>query len=285
MSFSISDAYTKLQAIIENTSDDVLPRPDIIAAVTKTIITSLPQQGLGEAATAQHLLNELTPGFQGQKTGSNYYGFVTGGTLPIAEVADNIVTAFDQNSGVHLPDQSINTTVEDAALRMLIELLDLGNDWYGRTLTTGATASNVLGLACGREAIIKLRLKARAVEGGVGELGLLTACLKAGIQNIQILTTLGHSSLYKAASVVGIGRASVKELPASETEPWKMDLPALENELRRAGANGVANIVSISAGEINTGCFATTLSKMQKIRGLCDQYDAWLHVDGGMISF
>lgn len=281
MSFSVSSAYSKLQKIIENTSEDVLPSPDALLAATNSIVTILPKQGLGEEAIEAHILNDLTPGFQGQKTGANYYGFVTGGVLPIAELADNVVTAYDQNSGVHLPDQSINTTVEDAALRMLIELLDLGDVWDGRIFTTGATGSNVLGLACGREAIIASRLRTRGVEGGVGELGILGACSQAGVKTIQILTTLGHSSLYKAASVVGIGRSSAKDLPVSDEEPWKLDLVKLEEELK-ASFNDVASIVAISAGEINTGKFATEgLENMQKIRNLCDQYGAWLHVDGG----
>jgi glutamate/tyrosine decarboxylase-like PLP-dependent enzyme len=283
MAFSVLTAYNKLQNIIDNTSEDVLPRPEVIAAVTKKIVLSLPQQGLGEAATEHHLLNDLTPGFQGQKTGSNYYGFVTGGLLPIAEVADNVVTAYDQNSGVHLPDQSINTTVEDAALNMLIELLDLGDGWHGRTLTTGATGSNVLGLACGREAVIKSRLEARGIVGGIGELGLLSACAEAGVRHIQILTTLGHSSLYKAASIVGIGRSSVVELPAGEQKPWSFDIQRLESELSST-TKGVVSIVSVSAGEINTGCFATYEEDMKKIRELCDKHGAWLHVDGGMLK-
>lgn len=42
--------------------------------------------------------------------------------------------------------------VENAALKILIALLDLGNasKWKGRTVTTGATASDILGLVCGR---------------------------------------------------------------------------------------------------------------------------------------
>jgi glutamate/tyrosine decarboxylase-like PLP-dependent enzyme len=41
----------------------------------------------------------------------------------------------------------------------------------------------------------------------------------------------------------------------------------------------------VSAGEVNTGKFATDgLYKMKRIRYLCDKYGAWLHVDGGMRS-
>jgi glutamate/tyrosine decarboxylase-like PLP-dependent enzyme len=186
---------------------------------------------------------------------------------------------------VHLPDQSISTIVEDKALGMLLELLKLDQGWRGRTFTTGATGANILGLACGREAVVSSRLKAAGESRGVGELGLFAACAKAGIKEIQVLTTMGHSSLYKAASVVGIGRASVKDIPFSATEPWKLNINLLEDELKRE-KDGIVSIVALSAGEVNTGRFATDgLSSIKAIRDFCDKYRAWLHVDGAFGIF
>jgi glutamate/tyrosine decarboxylase-like PLP-dependent enzyme len=279
MAFSVSSSYAKLRSIVDATPNAPLPSPASIQEATKTIVASLPTSGLGEEATEAHLLRDLPRGFNGPKTSSNYYGFVTGGVFPIAEATDNIVTAFDQSPMVHLPDQSISTIVEDRALNMLVELLDLGPGWGGKTFTTGATGANILGLACGRESVINARLEDAGSE--VGEIGLLAACSKAGIHKIQVLTTMGHSSLYKAASVVGLGRQSVKEIPVSESEPWKMDIDALERELRRSN-HGVMSIVVISAGEVNSGKWAVSgLEEMERIRFLCDEYAAWLHVDGG----
>lgn len=278
MAFSVASSYTKIRSIVESSSDDALPAPSSIAKATASLPNSLPVTGLGEEATEAHLLSEIIPGFNGPKTASNYYGFVTGGVFPIAEVADNIVTAFDQNVQVHLPDQSVSTAVEDRALSMLVELLNLGAGWNGRIFTTGATGANILGLACGREAVIDHRLKGKP---GVGEVGLLAACMEARVKKIQVLTTMGHSSLYKAASVVGLGRDSVKDIPFSKDEPWRMDLDMLERELKR-GDEGIASIVAVSAGEVNTGKFATDgESTMKQIRDLCDKHGAWLHVDGG----
>jgi glutamate/tyrosine decarboxylase-like PLP-dependent enzyme len=281
MAFSVSSSYTKLRSIIDATPNDPLPSPASILKATGTLISSLPKSGLGEEATEAHLLKDLPGGFNGPKTSSNYYGFVTGGVFPIAEVADNIVTAFDQSPMVHLPDQSISTIVEDRALNMLVELLNLGSGWGGKTFTTGATGANVLGLACGRESAINAVLKAVGGASGVGEMGILAACMKAGIKEIQVLTTMGHSSLYKAASIVGLGRQSVKDIPISKDEPWKIDIDTLERELQRS-IDGVVSIVAISAGEVNAGKFAVSgLHEMKKIRDLCDQYGAWLHIDGG----
>jgi glutamate/tyrosine decarboxylase-like PLP-dependent enzyme len=281
MAFSILSSYSKLRAVVEGTPENTLPTLEALRQAESALPSSLPARGLGEEATEAHLLSDITPGFNGPKISANYYGFVIGGVFPIAEAADNIVTAFDQNVHVHLPDQTISTTVEDRALTMLVELLNLGEGWNGKVFTTGATGANTLGLACGREAVVSARLKAQGANGGVGELGLLGACIKAGIKEIQVLTSLGHSSLYKAASIVGIGRASVKEIPVSKEEPWRMDLKTLERELKRS-EDGVLSIVAVSAGEVNTGMFAMNgASDMKIIRKLCDDHGAWLHVDGG----
>lgn len=274
--------------------------------------------GRGPDATLDHVLGTIAPALNGQNLGSGgrYWGFVTGSTLPVAEAADNVVSAYDQNVCVHLPAQSVATEVEDAALGMVVDLLELegcssssgggggdGEKWRGRTFTTGATASNVLGMACGREAVVRMRLGGPGAGAGagdgvdeaedgdeeeeedtaVGELGLLRACAKAQIDEIRILTSMAHSSIYKAASIVGLGRASVRDLPYSEDEPWRLDLDAVERELRENPR--VAHIISVSAGEVNTGRFATRgIEDMRRLRGLADTYKAWVHVDGGRFA-
>ncbi|KAM0808668.1 putative Pyridoxal-dependent decarboxylase [Seiridium cardinale] len=286
----LQEAYQRIRssvATLSNIPANVLPPQAQLAAAR----ASLPQPTQGEYlaqkghhATLDHLLNDIAPALNGQNRSGRYYGFVTGSTLPIAEVADNLVTAYDQNVHAHLPTQTIATEVEDAALKMLISLFDLGpaTSWEGRVLTTGATASNILGLGCGREAVVQARLPKDAADG-VGKLGLLAACAQAGIRDVQILTSMGHSSLYKAASIVGLGRSSVKELPHSDNEPWRLDIDAVERELQR---DGVASIIAVSMGEVNTGRFATIgLEDIRRLRDLADRYGSWIHVDGAFGIF
>lgn len=280
MSLSISSCYADIQTALESTSNDPLPSPEALATATAAVHSKLPNSGLGEQSTAAHLLHDLTPGFNGPKTSSNYYGFVTGGVLPIAEVADNIVTAFDQNIQVHLPDQTVSTLVEARALSLLAELVHL-DSFGGKTFTTGATSSNILGLACGRQHVISRRLEAKGSPSGVAELGILEACMEGGISKIQVLTAMAHSSTYKAASVVGIGRANVRDIGIRD-KPWKIDVDLVEKELKR---DGVVSIISITAGEVNTGRFTVDGNDMRKLRDLCDQYGGWLHLDGGNFVF
>ncbi|CEJ82500.1 hypothetical protein VHEMI02560 [[Torrubiella] hemipterigena] len=240
----------------------------------------------GQDATAvcEHIVRDIVPALNGQGSSARYYGFVTGGVLPVAEWADNVVSRLDQNVQVHLPEQTVATAVEDAALEMLVHVLGLsdgGQQWSGRTFTTGATASNVIGLACGRE--VSVANKAPGKDASVGELGLLAACATAGVSEIQVLTSAGHSSLYKAAGIMGIGRASVKELPAAQDQPWKLNLDALEAALSK---EGTASIIAISAGDVNSGRFALAgKAEWVRVRKLADKYGAWIHVDGAFGIF
>ncbi|KAI1643560.1 PLP-dependent transferase [Daldinia loculata] len=290
-------SYTLIRsvaAVPPGTSAPTLPSTSTLSTARSSIPSpSSPNAltGRGPAATLAHLTTDIAPALAGHNRSGRYYGFVTGSTLPVAEAADNLVSALDNSLQVHLPGQSVATEVEDVALRLLLRLLGLdlddgggGEGWAGRTFTTGATASNVLGLACGREAVISARLPPGSADGGgVGELGLLGACAAAGVKEIQVLTSMGHSSLSKAASVVGLGRSAVKELRYSEAEPWRLDLDAVERELQR---EGVASIVAVSAGEVNTGRFATTsVEEMRRLRDLADKYKAWIHVDGAFGIF
>ncbi|KAI1653313.1 PLP-dependent transferase [Daldinia decipiens] len=291
----LSTSYTLIRsvaAVPPSTSAPTLPSASTLSTARSSIPTpSNPAalSGRGPAATLAHLTADIAPALAGHNRSGRYYGFVTGATLPVAEAADNLVSALDNSLQVHLPGQSIATEVEDAALRLLLRLLGLdgggGEGWAGRTFTTGATASNVLGLACAREAVVSARLPAAGADGGggVGELGLLGACAAAGVREIQVLTSMGHSSLSKAASIVGLGRSAVRELRYSEAEPWRLDLDAVERELQR---EGVASIVAVSAGEVNTGRFATTgFEEMRRLRDLADKYKAWIHVDGAFGIF
>ncbi|KAF2827624.1 PLP-dependent transferase [Ophiobolus disseminans] len=274
---SLSKAIACLQS--KAPPSEVLPPTTAIVHARKALAPRLPSAGLGLQGTIRHLQEDLTPAFNESSRSSNYYGFVTGGVTPAASVADNFVTAYDQNVQVHLPNESIATDIEDRALSLLCELLDFQPEvWPHRVFTTGATASNILGLACGREYVIAEASAHRTdAENSVGEYGIVDAMHRAGIDKIQILTTVPHSSLSKAASILGLGRASVKDI-GQQDAPHKFDTRMLKNLLEQSSS---ASIVAVSASEVNTGLFATScLEEMQELRKLCDMYGAWIHIDG-----
>ncbi|KAJ7653300.1 pyridoxal phosphate-dependent transferase [Mycena polygramma] len=255
------------------------PTEASLGHAAKSLISSLPEDGLGFERIKKHILSDMAPGFTGSSRCPNYYAYTTGGVTDPALFADWVASTFDQNVQVHLPKDTVATSLESTTLRLLQQLLSLNEtDFAGRIFTTGATASNLLGLALGREFVVAEAGRRQSIPSrtSVAELGVLEACFQAGVKNIQVLTTLAHSSLYKAASAVGIGRDSVILLPLSKDEPWRFNMDALVEHL----SNGAASIISISAGEVSSGRFATNGEEMARIRTLADQYGAWIHIDG-----
>lgn len=272
------ELHSSIENTLSNTTQPPLPTRDLPAEAAGTLCSSLPQEGSGLDITAKHLLQDIAPGLNGASLSPTYYGFVTGGITPAARLADNMVTLFDQNIQVHLPEETVATVVEDRALCMLLELLQFGSqEWPARVFTTGATAGNIIGLACGREYVISKKLSGAGVERREGE-SVLSSCLRAGIEGFQVLTTFPHSSLGKAANIVGVGSASMLDV-SKDDHSLDFDMAKLEKHLATPRN---ASIVVISCGEVNTGGFAThSFEEVRAIRSLCDQYGAWLHADGG----
>lgn len=126
---------------------DTLPTREAIATTISSLPTSLPDQGLGTTGTTSYLLDALLPGCLPGQAGPRYFGFVTGGVTPSAQLADILTGSYDENVQMTLPGATASTAVEARTLEMVLDLLNIPREnFLGRTITTGATASNVLGL-------------------------------------------------------------------------------------------------------------------------------------------
>jgi glutamate/tyrosine decarboxylase-like PLP-dependent enzyme len=183
---------------------------------------------------------------------------VTGGVTPAALLADYLVSTYDQNVQVHLP-QSISTYVEQHTIQMLCELLSL--DGFDGTITTGATAGNILGIACGRESVVF-----KVFEENVS----LT-----GARPMNVLVAGGHSSVSKACSILGIGRSNCIDC-TYEGHPASFSLEDLEQRISQNVENGIGSLVVATFGEVNTGTFTFDIPALHS---LCQRYKAWLHID------
>lgn len=187
-----------------------------------------------------------------------YTGFVTGGVTPAALLADYLVSTYDQNVQVHL-SQSLSTDVERHTIGMLCGFLSL--EGFGGTITTGATAGNILGIACGRDYTLLTRKNKDAEFAGVGD--------------FRVLCAGPHSSVSKACSVVGVGRGNVVDL-TSGLVPASFDITCLERELKACVEAGVSSIIVATFGEVNTGAFTRDIDVVHR---LSQEYGAWLHID------
>lgn len=133
----------------------VTPTPDAVRATVAALPAALESQGWGTSATLAYIKDTLLPGCLTAQNGPRYFGFVTGGVTPAAQLADVLGSGYDENVQVTLPDTTAATAIEARTLELVLDLLDIPRDAFqGRTITTGATASNILGL--GRWALVML---------------------------------------------------------------------------------------------------------------------------------
>jgi glutamate/tyrosine decarboxylase-like PLP-dependent enzyme len=153
----------------------------------------------------------------------------------------------------------MSTDVERHTIGMVCELLGLSG--FDGTITTGATAGNILGLACGREKVVYEVTGEHVSEGGGGR--------------VEVLSAGGHSSVSKASSILGIGRRNCLDL-TSDGYAASFNIQELEKQLSLNGMSDKGSIVVATFGEVNTGTFTPRISE---ISSLCKQYKAWLHID------
>jgi glutamate/tyrosine decarboxylase-like PLP-dependent enzyme len=125
----------------------VLPSQEDIASTIAALPTQLPEKGLGTSSTINHLINSILPGILQAQNGPRYFGFVIGGVTPAAQLADILNGSYDENVQVALRHETASTAIEQRTLKLLLDLIDIPRSTFtGRTFTTGATASNMLGL-------------------------------------------------------------------------------------------------------------------------------------------
>ena len=222
----------------------------------------LPIDGVGTAGALDRFEQRWDPGFSGS-AGPRYLGFVTGGATPAALVGDWLTGTFDQNPTSGLDSSAPDLERETVA--WLGQMFGLGPAHTG-TFVTGATMSNTVGLAIGREWLGE-QLGINVARRGVGALGEVT-----------VLSGTPHSSIAKAVSMLGLGRDSLRTVA---TRPGReaVDVAALEMAL--AALDGRPAIVVANAGTVNTVDF----DDLTAIGRLRERYPFWLHVDAAFGGF
>ncbi|ORY22448.1 hypothetical protein BCR39DRAFT_551649 [Naematelia encephala] len=260
-----------------------LPTPDAVQNTISQLPAALPTTGLGTKATTSYLMDTLLPGCLQAQNGPRYFGFVVGGTTEASQLAEILGGSYDENAHSTLPGVTASSAIEQRTLEMILDLLAIPRDVYGgRTLTTGATASNVLGLACARDHLYANsphlpKGYSYAQEGPPSDVNIPGP-------PIVLLTLHPHFSLVKSAGLVGLGSGPrvVQTMPSAPGDELAFDLDALRDRLEAEKKIGRGVIVCYGMGEVNTGGFGRGLESVAK---LSREYGAWLHVDAAFGGF
>jgi glutamate/tyrosine decarboxylase-like PLP-dependent enzyme len=187
-------------------------------------------------------------------TGGRYFGFVVGGCLPAAMVANWLAGAWDQNAAFEILSP-VATVLEEICKKWLISLFGLPPG-AGIGYVTGATMANFSCLAAARHALL-------AREGwDVEAQGLF------GAPPITVIVgEEAHVSVLKALSLLGLGRERIVRVAADRQGRMRADA---------LGQMSGPTILCIQAGNVNTGAY----DPAEEICRTAAKSGAWVHVDG-----
>jgi len=190
--------------------------------------------------------------------GPRYFGFVTGGSLPVATAADWLVSAWDQNAQVFVMSP-MASVVEAIAADWLKSLFGLGAAW-SVGFVTGAQMANFTGLMAARHHVL------RTAGWDVERDGLFGAPL------IDVLVgDEAHRTIFTALRMLGLGGDRIRRVESDSQGRMRPDALALA--LR--GRSGPC-IVCAQIGNVNTGAVDPLVDLVPLVR----ERRAWLHVDG-----
>lgn len=152
------------------------------------------------------------------------------------------------------------TELEQVVLDWLRQMLGLPEQ-FGVIMDTASVAT-LCAVAAAREAL-SLDIRTRGMAG------------RPDLPRLRLYTSeQAHSSVDKAAIVLGLGQEGVRKVPTDED--YRMRPDALEEAIRedvRAGWRPVCVVATV--GTTST----TSVDPVDEVAGVCERYGVWLHVD------
>jgi glutamate/tyrosine decarboxylase-like PLP-dependent enzyme len=203
------------------------------------------------------LVEHADPGIVAS-AGPRYFGFVTGGAVPVAVAADWLSSAWDQNAGLYVQSPAISV-MEDIVAGWILELLDFPRQ-AGVGFVTGCHMANFTCLAAARHAVL------RRAGWNVETDGLQRA------PRVRVLVGgEAHVTAIGALRYLGFGSQELEVVAVDDHGRMRAD--ALDAAL--TDVSGPA-IVCAQAGNVSTGASDPigAIVRAAYARG------AWVHVDG-----
>jgi glutamate/tyrosine decarboxylase-like PLP-dependent enzyme len=226
--------------------------------VANSLSPDLPDNPTPVDEVINELVTAAAPGLM-STAGPRYFGFVVGGSIDAALVADILAAGWDQVA-FNEATSPASIAFEDLAGTWLKELLGIPRS-ASVGFVTGGQAANTVGLAAARWYV----LQQHGWDVGLDGLN--------GAPPIRILAgEERHATIDRAVRLLGLGERSIEEVPAGPD--GAMNSEALGAMLAHGPVGPV--IVCAQAGNVNTGAFddLTAVSETAKTAG------AWVHVDG-----
>jgi len=188
-----------------------------------------------------------------------FWGWILGTGTVMGAFAELLAASMNTNTGGG--GNHIANHVEKQVIDWIKEMLGYSQSASG-VLTSGCSAANIIGLTVARNAKAGFDLRREGLQSAKQRMVLYAS------QEI-------HSSIQKAAELIGLGSEALRLLPVNNY--FQIDLKALKATIKKDREKGYMPFCVVgAAGTTNTGSF----DNLDALADLCQQKNLWLHVDG-----
>ncbi|RMG24621.1 MAG: aminotransferase class I/II-fold pyridoxal phosphate-dependent enzyme [Bacteroidetes bacterium] len=227
------------------------------AEIAERFDEPLPVQGT-EVAELLRLVEQDVAERSNLNIHPQYYAYITGGANQVAILAELLRTALNQNN-LKWHSAPANSEMEKIVVRWVSEFIGYGVPGAG-VLASGGAVANFLALAVARKQQAPFDV---AEEGMAG-----------GPRMCVYVSSEGHSSIDKAADMLGMGKKYVRKIPVKPD--FTMDPQALVAHIEADRQQGLLPVCVVGiAGTTNTGA----VDPLETLAGICRQYGLWYHID------
>ncbi|MBZ5624777.1 MAG: aminotransferase class V-fold PLP-dependent enzyme, partial [Acidobacteriia bacterium] len=238
--------------------------PTTSQAIREQLDEPLPQTGT-DFATLLDTLDQVIARFSRHSAHPRFFGYVSSPGTPVTSVGSMLAAALNVNVTCWRSAPS-GTEVEHVTINWLKEMLGYPREAAG-LFTSGGSMANFAALAAARSA----KAPANIVRDGVAA---------AGTRMCVYVSEEGHFSIRKAAGLLGLGEANVRDVRVDPR--LQIDLDDLERLVEQDLTRGhLPFCVVANAGSTGTGAF----DPIGKLADFAHRYGLWLHVDAAYGGF
>lgn len=229
------------------------------AEVDQRFRESVPFGGRGARAAYEDFLELVFP-YPTGLAHPRFWGWAGGTGSPLGMMAALLGAGVNSNPG-NFNDAA--SRVEGQLVEWMKAVMGFPADASG-IVTSGGSEANLIGLTTARDAM----LRRDVANEGLGPI--------SGRPTLYASTEV-HSSVFKAAKIMGIGQKAVRLVPTDEA--FRVRVPELRERVQADRAVGYRPIAIIgTAGTTNTG----TVDDLTALADLAAEERLWFHVDGAI---
>jgi aromatic-L-amino-acid decarboxylase len=222
--------------------------------------TSPPERGRPLDDILDDFESKIVPGVTHWNHPSFFAYFSITGSYP--GILGELLSAALNVNGMLWRTSPALTELEMLSLDYIRQLLDLDDAYFGQILDTASTSS-LVAMSAARESLSRLDIRQRGMSG------------RSDVPPLTVYTSQeAHSSIDKAAIVLGVGVQNIRRIPVDDR--FRMDTDALADAIAEDVDAGMRPLcVAATVGTTST----TSVDPVRAIAQVCRRFGIWLHVD------